>query len=284
MLTSLHTSLRRLLFERGKIDPDEVAVRFARPTRAWLDALTVPTLNLFLYAVEENPDFRNQRPQVKRTGNSATTSFPPARVDLHYLVAAFSSLPEDEYELIWRTLAVLLRHPTLPAELLDETVRAQDVSLLTRITRLGEGAGALEFWQALEVPPRPCLLYSVTAPLDLELSVIAPLVLTRSTRFTRRAPEDEAAARGIMYDRTIEVASSLRIGGVLSDAQGAPLAGVTLSIEGRALAPVITSAEGRFTLGPLQPGSLMLRVTRPGVEDRLAPLVIPSESYDIVID
>jgi hypothetical protein len=284
MLPTLHTTLRRLLYERGKIDPDEVAVRFARPTRQWLDALTMPTLNLFLYAVEENPDFRNQRPQVKRIGNSATTSFPPARVDLHYMVAAFSSMPEDEHELIWRVLAVLLRHPALPAELLDETVRALDVTLLTRITRLGEGAGALEFWQALEIPPRPCLLYSVTAPLDLDLAVIAPLVLTRNTRFTRRSPEDEAAARGIMRDRTIEVASSLRIGGVLRDAQGAPLAGLTLSIEGRALPPIITSAEGRFTLGPLQPGPLTLRVTRPGAEDRLVPLVIPSESYDVVID
>ncbi|MBX0331310.1 Pvc16 family protein [Oscillochloris sp. ZM17-4] len=284
MLATLHTTLRRMLYERGKIDPGQVDVQFARPTRAWADALTAPTINLYLYEIEENPDFRNVRPRVVKTSTTASTHMAPARIDLRYIVAAFSSNIEDEQLLIWRTLAVLLKHPALPTELLADEVRALDISLLTKITRLGEGPPSLDTWQAFEVPPRPAVLYTVTAPLDPELVIDAPLVLTGTTRFVRSSPEDEAAGIGIMRDRAIVVASSVHVGGVVRDRQGAPLTGVAVSIEGRAMDPVITSQEGRFILGSQQPGQLVLRVVRPGAESTLVSLVIPSETYDVVVD
>ncbi|RRR73457.1 MAG: carboxypeptidase regulatory-like domain-containing protein, partial [Candidatus Viridilinea halotolerans] len=89
---------------------------------------------------------------------------------------------------------------------------------------------------------------------------------------------------GMMRDRAIEIAASLRIGGRLTNREGRPLAGVPITIEGRALAPAHTDGEGRFSLGPLQPGQLTLRVALPDAEDRLVPLTIPSEHYDIVVD
>jgi hypothetical protein len=284
MITTLHTTMRRMLYERGRIDPDQVDVRFDRPTRQWADALTAPTVNLFLYEVEENPDFRNLRPKVVRSATSASTHLAPARIDLRYIVSAFSSAIEDEQLLIWRTLAVLLRYPALPTELLADEVRALDVSLLTKITRLGEGQPSLDIWQAFEVPPRPALLYTVTAPLDPEVTIEAPLVLTRTTRFTRSSPEDEAAGIGITRDRAIVVAASVQVGGVVRDRQGNLLAGVAVAIEGRAMDPVITNHEGRFTLGSRQPGQLVLRVSRPGAKPRLVSLVIPSDTYDVVVD
>jgi len=284
MLTSLHTTLRRMIYERGKIDPGQVDVRFDRPTRQWADGLTAPTVNLFLYEVEENPDFRNMRPKVVRSATTASTHTPPARIDLRYIVAAFSSAIEDEQLLLWRTLAVLLKHPALPTELLAEEGRALDVSLLTKITRLGEGQPSLDTWQAFEVPPRPALLYTVTAPLDPELVIEAPLVLTRTTRILRPPPEDEAAEVGIMRDRAIIVAASVQVGGIVRDRQGTPLAGVAVAIEGRAMDPVLTDEEGRFRLGLRQPGSLVLRVIRAGQEPRLISLVIPSDTYDVVVD
>jgi hypothetical protein len=284
MLVSLHTTLRRMIYERGKTAPEQVDGRFARPPRQWVDGLTAPTLNLFLYEVEENPDFRNVRPRVIKTGTSATTHMPPARIDLRYIVAAFSSNIVDEQLLLWRTLAVLLKYPALPNELLGEELRALDVSLLTKITRTGEGQPSLDIWSAFEVPPRPALLYTVTAPLDPETVIQTPLVLTGATRFLRRSPEDEAASRGITRDRAIEVAASLHVGGVVRDRQGRPLVGVAVTIEGRAMDPIITNQEGRFVLGSQRPGQLVLRVSRPGAEPTLVSLVIPSETYDVVVD
>jgi hypothetical protein len=241
-------------------------------------------VNLFLYEVEENPDFRNMRPKVVRSGTLASTHMPPARIDLRYIVAAFSSVIEDEYLLLWHTLAVLLKYQALPPDLLTDDVRALDVALFTKITRLGEGPPSLDIWQAFEVPPRPALLYTVTAPLDPELTIETPMVLTRTTRFVRSSPGDEAAGAGITRDRAIVVAASVQIGGVVRDRQGTPLAGVAVSVEGRAMDPVLTTQEGRFTLGARQPGPLVLRVARPGAKPMLVSLVIPSETYDVVVD
>lgn len=273
-----------MIYERGKIAPGQVDLRFDRPTRQWADALTAPTLNFFLYEVEENPDFRNMRPRVVKSGTTATTTMPPARIDLRYIVAAFSSNIADEQQLLWRTLAVLLKYPALPSELLGEEVRALDVSLLTKLTRNGEGQPALDLWSAFDVPPRPALIYTVTAPLDPEVVIETPLVLTGTTRFLRTSPEDEAASRGFTRDHAVEIAASVHIGGVVRDRQGAPLAGVGVAIEGRAMDPIITNQEGRFVLGTQRPGSLALRVSRPGAEPVLVSLVIPSETYDVVVD
>ncbi|NTV62394.1 MAG: DUF4255 domain-containing protein [Oscillochloris sp.] len=284
MLASLHTTLRRMLYERGKIDPGQVDVRFDRPTRQWVDALTAPTLNLFLYEIEENPDFRNMRPRVIKTGALATTHMPPARIDLRYIVAAFSSNIADEQQLLWRTLAVLLKHPALPDELVAEEVRALDVSLLTKITRLGDGRPSLDTWQAFDVSPRPALFYTVTAPLDPERVIESPLVLTGVTRFLRTSPEDEAASRGLTRDRAIEIAASIHVGGVVRTRQGVPLAGVAVTVEGRAMDPLITNQEGRFVLGSQRPGPLVLRAVLPGREPIVVSLVVPAETYDVVVD
>lgn len=284
MITTLHTTLRRMLYERGKIDPAEVDVRFERPTRQWVDALTMPTINFFLHEIEENPELRSMRPKVVRSATSATTHAPPLRIDLRFIVAAFSSAVADEQLLIWRALAVLLMHPALPADMLADEVRALDISLLTKITRMGEGQPSLDIWQAFEVPPRPALLYTVTAPLDPEIAIEAPLVLTRTTRILRRSPEEEAAAAGITRDRALVVAASVAVGGVVRDRSGAPVSGAAVSIEGRAHEPVLTNDEGRFVLGTQQPGQLTLRVLRPGGRPQLATLTIPSETYDVVVE
>ncbi|WP_165774713.1 Pvc16 family protein [Candidatus Viridilinea mediisalina] len=281
MIAELHSVLRRLVYERGQIAPDEVALTFERPSRVWYDTLTRPTLNFFLYGIEENSDFRNARGQVTRTGKTATVSGPTYRIDVNYMISAFSTIAADEHALIWRTLALLLRHPALPQELLSERLRAFELSILTRLPRLDDD---FDFWKAVELEPRPCLRYTVVLPLDPHQVLDVPLVLTRTTRMVRPTPEDEAAGKGMQRGHGIELAASLRIGGQVLDQQGRPVVGAQLTIEGRALAPVHTNEEGRFTLGPLQPGQLTLRVTLPDAEERLVPLIIPSERYDIVID
>jgi hypothetical protein len=179
---------------------------------------------------------------------------------------------------------VLLKYPALPAELLGDEVGALDVPLPTKITRLGEGPPSLDIWQAFEVPPRPALLYTITAPLDVETTIETPMVLTRTTRFVRSSPEEEAAGTGITRDRAIVVAASVQVGGVVRDRQGTPLAGVAVTVEGRAMDPVFTTQEGRFTLGARQPGQLVLRVARPGAAPTLVSITIPSDTYDVVVD
>src|SRR6266511_2026469 len=123
MLYSLHTTISTLLYNRGRIDRDEVDVRFEMPSKPWVDSLVRPTLNLFLFEIEEKLEMRNATATVSRGNGRAVTRMPPRRFDLRYLVCAFSSVTEDEHALLWRALATLLKYTTLPTELLSDEVR-----------------------------------------------------------------------------------------------------------------------------------------------------------------
>ena len=271
MLSTLHTTLARLLTERGSIDAAEVALRFERPSRQWVDSLTRPTINLFLFGLAENTERRaGGAPQMTRAGNQAQFRVPPRRFDLRYLVCAFSSDERDEHTLLWRTLATLLRYSPLPPEWLPAELAALDVPLATAIAGADEATQPLELWRALELPPRPALIYTVTAPLDLELEFSAPLVLTRTLRTTDR------------HSGAVEDAP-LRIGGYIRATGGEALAGIQIAVED---STVITESDGagRYTLRLPHEGRYTLLLTRRGGATRTATLHIPSDMYDIVFD
>ena len=284
MLMTIQTAIQRLLYEHGQIDPDEVDVRFERPSRQWAESLILPTINLFLFDIVENTDRRNGAPQIGRANGQAQIRVPARRFDLRYMVGVFTTLMEDETTLLWRTLATLLRHNPLPDELLSEELRALDLPLHTQIGQPENGAKPHELLGALELPPRPALVYTVVAPLDLELIFAEPLVLSRSIRFTRPTPAAERAGLGLTAEHVPSFDAMLRIGGIVRNQQGQPIHGAALAIEGSAIKEVITNDEGRFSLRVRRDGSLTLRVTDPGGKIRLISLQIPSASYDVVLD
>ncbi len=101
------------------------------------------------------------------------------------MVSALTTEIEDEHELIWRVLLTLVRHPQFPAELLAEELRVLEPPLTTRVSQADESQRLSGVWTALSVPPHPALYYVVTVPVDMNLVIEAPLVLTRTARYTR---------------------------------------------------------------------------------------------------
>lgn len=296
MLTDLHTTFQRLLYERGKIAPEQVDIRFDMPTKEWVASLTRPTLSLYLFDLKENTELRYTSVETMRANGRAVHRMPPRRFDLHYLVSALTTSVADEQTLIWRALATLLKHAELPAELLAEPLRGVQPALIGQVSKPDDDKRLLDLWSAFELPPRPALLYIVTAPLDLEFEFSSPLVLTRTVRYTRSTPSDEAAGQGISPERITQrdaerapldgvavVHTSIQIGGVLRDAAGAPVPGATVSAEGSA-ASSETDEQGRFRLDNLRPGPLQLRITRAGQAPTIIPLAIPADSYDVSLD
>lgn len=279
MLPHLHTTLTNLLHAPGVV-PTEVAVRFEVPEREWREALTRPTLNFYLFDIQENAELRQADLQAGRAVGRSGWKLPPRRFDLRYMVAAFTGHPPDEQLLIWRTLAALLKHAPLPQDGMPEELRRLDLPLTTRVLREDEGPRLLDLWGALELPPRPALLYVVTAPLDLELEFSAPLVLTRSVRYARSSPADEAAGRGIDQARTAPVAERFAIGGVVRDHQGRPIAGLRVRVEGRAMERT-TDAQGRYRLDGLAAGPLRLLVEREDTPPHAVAFAVPADTYDI---
>ncbi len=299
MPTYLHTTISTLLHDRGGIHRDEVDVRFEMPTKSWVESLVRPTINLFLFELEEKLEMRNAAATVARGNGRATTHMPPRRFDLRYLVCAFSSVTEDEHTLLWRALATLLKHPTLPPELVpaESDLRKLDIAIQAKVGRGESEARELDLWGALDLPPRPALIYTVTAPLDLELEFEAPLVLSRTVRYIRPTPDAERNGRGVAATNMRERESVLhqyapragvrvvqraqpagkeadqeqlmyRIGGTLYNGQHKPMVGATVGAEGRALnaksdtqGRIIesqTDEAGRFALSQLPGGHCRL--------------------------
>jgi hypothetical protein len=176
--------LTAILHESGRDIPASVAIAFELPTRQWVGSLSRPTVNFFLYDLQENTELRQPNPQARRARGEMAHRMPPRRFDLRYLVAAFCSVAADEQLLLWRMLAVLLKHPELPVEALADEPRGLEAPIPTRIGRPDDAPRALELWNALDLPPRPALFYTVTAPLNLEVEFSAPLVLSTMTHFT----------------------------------------------------------------------------------------------------
>lgn len=309
-LPHLHAPIEALLRGPGGL-PAEVEVACAVPSAEWRGELLAPTLCLYMFDMAENAELRNASAQTARANGAATTRLAPRRVDLRYLVCAFAGDAEDEQAIVWRALAVLLAHPTLPPELLPPEVRELGVAVQTKVGPYQDAPRLLELWGALELPPRPALLYTVTAPLDLRQEVRAPLVLSRTLRSAPALPGDGRAGRrprpaevtgrvgyepfggrGTAEDGAREGAPAFReravygLDGVACAPGGVARAGVPVRVAGWP-AGALTDAAGRFALGPLRPGPAMISLPCHGRSgEQVRALRIDAEppwAFDLVL-
>jgi hypothetical protein len=197
-------------------------------------------------------------------------------------VSVLTSEATDQYLLVWRVLAALLRYAPLPADLMPEPLRTLDTALTTKVGKPDDGPRLLDLWGALELPPRPALLYTITAPLDLDVAFEEPLVLTRATRYTRPSPE-ELEGEALDPERMVRFGGRISIGGTVRDAAGRPLADVLVAVEGSAAEGSLTDGEGRFVLHNIAPGKRRLRVGA-DASLRVITVTVPSDSYDLTLD
>lgn len=270
MLTELHATLRTLLYDRGLIDRGEVDIEFDSPAKAWIGRRTRPTIDFFLYDIEENTDLRNTAVQTTRGNGVGVHRMAPRRFDLRFMVSAITTSIEDEHLLLWRTLITLMKHPIIPVELVPDSARVYDLPVATKVTKPNDSPRVLDLWSALETPPRPALLFVVTLPVDLEIALEAPLVLTRTTRYARSLAGDV-------------VEHGVHIGGVVRDRKGRPLAGARVAAAGKVF-EATTSDEGEFVLPDVGTGPVTLRVLREGRPEKRVTFEIPSDRYEIVLD
>lgn len=308
-LSQLHAAIEKLFRGPGRIPTDDADVRFDRPVPRWVDTLDRPTLNWFLFDMAESSEFRNVAPQVQRSAAGATTRLAPRRIDLRYLVCGISNKDDEEYRLTWRALAVLLRHPMLPREVWPENA-APDVAVPVRVGEYDRAPQLVDLWQALGVPPRPSLICTITAPMDLAVEEEASLVFTRLVRTTRTTPDDERAGRGFDpeaqipragLDREYEpldvirvVAARFSIAGTVRDRQGRLVEGVIVRAEGRnvrheygrdgELHECRTGADGRYRIDNLTRGPITLWVHRQGAPAHPVEIEVPGRIYDMTLD
>jgi hypothetical protein len=272
VLGKIHLGLQRVLFHKGCIDSSDVDVSFDRPTQERVASLTFPTVNIFLFEMRENTEKRETNMQTIRGNGSAERRMQPRRIDLHYMVSVLTTDVQDEHELLWRVLATLMKYQELPEEVLPEALKGLEPRITTRMADEKDGSRFIDIWNALGVPPHPALHYIITAPLDLDIAIQAPLVLTRTARYKG------SAQGGAVID------TKVHIGGTVRDKKGQPLADVIVKLENSAAEGSKTNEDGRFVLRGLANGVVTLNVIRTGKIEKQVKTKVPQESYDIVLD
>lgn len=181
MIDDLDRSLEELL--KRELPPTlvpQVTISFAAPDDSFPPpSVTVPAIDLFLYDVRENRELRSGAWSIERRGDgTALRKPPPVRVDCSYLVTAWASVgsntpAEDEHRLLGAVMIALLRHPTLPAAVLQGSLEGQEPPLPAGALEPGRLQSLGEFWQALGGKPKAALSYTVT----IGVAPVAPVEL-----------------------------------------------------------------------------------------------------------
>jgi len=153
---------------------EQVQISFATPDDQFPpQSVTLPAVDLFLYDVRENLDLRSNEVYLERQSNgTAIRTRAPVRVDFSYLVTAWSSesVPDraqDEHRLLGEVMQTLLRHRTLPEDVLQGVLADQAPPLPASALQPGRLQSLGEFWQALGGKPKAALNYSVTVSIEV---------------------------------------------------------------------------------------------------------------------
>jgi hypothetical protein len=294
MIDDLDEVLRQLLISELPIKNSEVDIAFDQPKREWSSRISRPTLNLFIYDLHENNKLRMSKQwRIESNGDgTATQRRPPVRMDVHYMITAWASDPGDEHRLLARTLAVLLRLPSLPEDLLPESLQNQPVSIPLEVAQPEALVNVTDIWSVLDNEMRPAIACIITLAIDPYLPVEDPLVRTRELWVGQAAapplpspwvaageepPEpvlpqwlDEKAGRDEFWT----------IGGNLHSDR--PLEDLRLTLLERGLyVPILPG--GRFTIGNLRAGDYTLEVSVKDENPRRHAITVPAPDYDLKV-
>jgi hypothetical protein len=177
MIDDLDKTIAALL--RRELPPSlaqQVQISFATPDDQFPpQSVTLPAIDLFLYDVRENLELRSNEVYVEPHSNgTATRTRAPVRVDFSYLVTAWpsQSVPDpaqDEHRLLGEVMRALLRHRTIPEEVLQGVLVGQAPPLPASTLQPSRLQSLGEFWQALGGKPKAALSYSVTLSVDVSV-------------------------------------------------------------------------------------------------------------------
>jgi len=194
MIGDLDSTLR-ILLQREVDDLHETKqnVYFDAPDDKF--APTLPAVDLFLYDVRENHNLRSNEWSVERSDSTATRQPPPVRVDCSYLITAWAGDVVSEHRLLGKVMRALLRHPTLPLELLQGNLANQELPLPTAALQPSHLQSLGEFWQALGGKPKATLNYTVTIAVQPHERIVIGQPVTDYT-MTIAVKSDEPAESG----------------------------------------------------------------------------------------
>lgn len=241
MLDDLDRSLRALLIDElprviERIEPDGFDLKFDVPNRELKSRLTKPTLNLYLYNIQENRDLRGRTWDQTRDNGSIATRRPPVRLDCQYMVTAWSNEVEDEHRLLTGAARVLFRNPTLPESALQGSL-VDGYPITTEVAQPMSLKDVVDIWSVLDNDLRPSVRVTVTVPLEVDIEYLTPPVL--EGRFIGPDPAFVAPST-----------DPVRMEGRLVR-EGSPVAGARVRVE---MSSALTEKDGAYALREVHAG------------------------------
>lgn len=257
MIGAVHEAIKTLLHTDGKIPAADIDVTFAIPTRDWTAAISRPTINFYLYDISENVKLRSSEFEVRRGDARESQRLRPRRIDLKYVVNAYfksqlAELDEQEWLILWRVLATLMRNSDWPDALLPPEAQQMQASLQGLVCHPESAPRPSDIWSTLGASPRPSLHYVLTVPLDLNIEFMRTLVLEQGVRF-----RDMDTGELIQEFR--------RFSWRLRDAAGRPVVGAELRMPDRP-GLMLSGDDGSFSTGVPHAEVPQLLIRRPDSE------------------
>lgn len=282
MIDELDEAFRQLLMRDLPIKNNEIDIAFDQPKRDWSARVSRPTLNLFMYDLRENLKLRASHPvweNIRDSKSGATVQKRrPMRVDIRYLVTAWTAEAEDEHRLLTRAMLALIRYPNLPPEVLPDILQTQPVPIPIQVAQPDTLPNASEIWSSLENTMRPTIVLQATLALDPYVTIPAgPPVRTREVRMSQA--ERPASLEKLVAGAGVDTYWS--IGGTLRARQGALVKPHLKLVERDEIIPV--NDQGRFAIGHLQAGEYTLSYAAEGREMRRQKITVPAPDYDLEI-
>lgn len=272
MFDDVDETLRQILLSDVPIDRNEVDITFDRPTREWSSRLSKPTLNLFLFDVRERVDFRDDTWRVSRNANGqALQERPPRRVDLSYMITAWTKEASDEHRLLAGVLACTYRNGRVDPKLLQGALVGIETPLLVRTMPPDHLVKPVDYWGVMDNDLHASLTWVATTPLDAFRPFTGPLVRSRELlvgELNREERDSFLAVAGVAHRKGDSLA-------------GIP--GARLTVAGTGL-EALTDGEGKFTFPRIARGDYTWRLEAPDGKTAERKVTVPSGSYDIELD
>ena len=269
MIDDLDEALRDLLIRELPIVNNEIDIAFDQPKREWSARLSRPTLNLYMHDLRENTKLRRERSpyEVERRVETVVQRARPYRVDVHYLVTAWATAPEDEHRMLARTLLALLRFQELPVEVLNEGLRDQPAGIPIKVAQSETLEKPSDLWSVLDNQQRPGITFTATLAFNPYAPVEKPLTRTAEFKFGQNGNSGDTHGQ-------------FSISGNVKSAR--PLENMrVLLVEGGREAEIRPG--GEFGIRNLKPGGYTLEISADNHPASTHSITVPAANYDVAL-
>ena len=195
MISDVDEALRNLILDSLTVSRQNVDIKYDLPSRDWASRLNRPTINLFLFDIRENLRLRGaeQARQFPLPNGKVEVRRNPVRIDLRYLLTAWTKDPEDEHLLLSDALYTLLRNPVIPDKYASEQMKKQQFQTILDAAvyqpEHGPTEKATEIWGVIGNDIHAGFIVTVTITVDPYEPLVFPQVSSVERNLGQTSPE-----------------------------------------------------------------------------------------------